>query len=75
MGKWSVGSEQPKGFAKCCILCSREDAMLARWVEHQALTQLQRRTQPGHFVYTKNVSKNTNGLFKQLHMYPVKKLE
>jgi hypothetical protein len=39
-------------------------------VEHRALklSQLQRRTQPDHYIYSENVSKNRNGSFKQLHI-------
>ena len=39
-------------------------------VEHRSLkiSQFQRKTQPDHYVYIECVSKNRNGLFKQLHV-------
>ena len=39
-------------------------------VEHRSskVSQLQQRTQPDHYVYVENVSKNRNGSFKQLHV-------
>ena len=38
--------------------------------EHRALklSRIKRMTQPDHYIYTENVSKNRNGSFKQLHV-------
>ena len=51
-------------------LLNWKDVVLERRVEHRALklSQLQRRTQPDHYTYSENVSKNRNGSFKQLHI-------
>ena len=39
-------------------------------VEHCSLklSQIKRNTNPDHYVYYENVSKNTNGSFKQIHL-------
>ena len=60
----------PKALQNAVFFAVGKMLCLRGGVEHRALTlsQLERRTQPDHFVYTENVSKNRNGSFKQLHV-------
>ena len=65
-----MGVDDPKALQNAVFYTVGKMLCLRGGVEHLALklSQLQRKTQPDHYVYTENVSKNRNGSFKQLHV-------
>ena len=66
----SLGVSNPKSLQNGVFYTVGKMLCLRGGVEHRALklSQLQQRTQPDHYIYSENVSKNRNGSFKQLHI-------
>ena len=65
-----MGVSDPRALQNAVFYAVGKMFCLRGGVEHRALklSQLQRKTDPGHYIYTENVSKNRNGSFKQLHV-------
>ena len=65
-----VGTRSPKGLQNAAFLTVGKMFSLRGGVELRELkpSQIQRQSNPDHYVYTENVSKTRNGTFKQLHV-------
>jgi hypothetical protein len=65
-----LGVADPKSLQNAVFYTLGKMLCLRGGMEHRLLklSQLERRRQPDHYVYSENVSKNRNGSFKQLHV-------
>ena len=65
-----MGVSDPKSLQNAVFYTVGKMLCLRGGVEHRSLklSQFQRKSQPDHYIYVENVSKNRNGSFKQLHV-------
>ena len=68
--KRALGLDNPTALQNAAFFTVGKMLCLRGGIEHRGLklSQFQRRSQPDHYVYVENVSKNRNGSFKQLHV-------
>ena len=70
---WNSGvmsAMSPKSLQKAAFYVVGKMFTLCGGVEHRSLklSQIKQNTNPDHYVYYENVSKNMNGSFKQIHL-------